>query len=48
VGSVRAPGTTFTDRGVPPGAQRYTVTAQDTSARANESRPAPEVTVQVP
>lgn len=48
VGSVRAPGTTFTDREVPAGSYRYTVRAQDTSASANESRPTPEVTVAVP
>jgi hypothetical protein len=48
VGSVRAPGTTFTDRDVPAGAYRYTVTAQDTSASANESRPTDEAVVTVP
>lgn len=48
VGAVRVPGTTFVDRDVPPGVYRYTVTAQDASARANESRPSNEVTVTVP
>jgi hypothetical protein len=48
VGSVRVPGTTFTDRDVPPGPWRYGVTAQDTSARGNESRPSNEVRVTVP
>jgi len=48
VGAVRAPGTTFTDREVPPGTYRYAVTAQDASARANESRPSNAVTVTVP
>jgi hypothetical protein len=48
VGSVRAPGSTFTDRDVPAGTYRYTVTAQDTSVRANESRPTDEVRVTVP
>jgi hypothetical protein len=48
VGSVRVPGTTFTDRGLPAGAYRYAVTAQDTSVRANESRPSNEVRVAVP
>jgi hypothetical protein len=48
VGSVRAPGTTFTDRDVPAGSYRYAVRAQDTSARANESAPTAEVTVAVP
>jgi len=42
------PGTTFTDRDVPPGTYRYVVTAQDTSARANESRHSNEATVTVP
>ena len=48
VGTVRVPATTFTDRNVPPGTHRYAVTAQDTSARANESRRSNEVTVAVP
>ena len=48
IGSVRPPTTTFVDRGVPPGTYRYLVTAQDASARANESRPSNEVTVTVP
>jgi hypothetical protein len=48
VGSVRAPGSTFTDREVPPGVYRYAVTAQDTSARANESGRSNEVSVTVP
>ncbi len=48
VGSVRAPGTTFTDRGVRPGTYRYAVTAQDTSVRANESTRSSEVDVTVP
>ena len=48
VGSVRAPGTTFTDRDVPPGGYRYAVTAQDTSVRANESRRSNEASVTVP
>ena len=48
VGSTTAPATTFTDRNVPSGRWRYAVSAQDTSSRANESRPSPEVTVTVP
>ena len=48
VGSVRAPGTTFTERDVPAGTHRYAVTAQDTSVRANESARSNEVTVTVP
>jgi len=48
VGSVRTPGSTFTDRDLRPGAYRYAVTAQDTSARANESARSNEVGVTVP
>ncbi|HYE89469.1 MAG TPA: fibronectin type III domain-containing protein [Terriglobales bacterium] len=48
VGSVAAPGVTFTDRDVPAGRWRYAVTAQDTSSRANESARSAEVTVTVP
>ena len=48
VGAVRPPGTTFLDRNLRPGQYRYTVTAQDASARANESRPSTEVSVTVP
>ena len=47
VGSVRVPATTFTDRDLAPGTYRYTVTAQDATARANESAPSNEVTVTV-
>lgn len=45
VGSVQPPGTTFTDRDLGPGTYRYTVTAQDATARANESRPSNEASV---
>ena len=48
VGAVRPPMTTFVDRNVPSGTYRYTVRAQDTSARANESAPSNEVSVTVP
>lgn len=48
VGSTRVPQTTFTDRDVPSGTWRYVVTAQDQSARANESRRSNEVSVTVP
>jgi len=48
IGSVRTPATTFTDRDVSRGTYRYTVTAQDASARANESARSNEVTVTVP
>jgi fibronectin type 3 domain-containing protein len=48
VGSVRAPGTTFTDRDVTPGTYGYVVTAQDNTARANESAPSNEVRLTVP
>jgi len=48
VGSVRAPGTTFTDRDLAPGTYRYAVTAQDASARANESGPSNEASVTLP
>jgi len=42
------PGSTFTDRDVPPGAYRYAVTAQDATARATESARSAEVSVTVP
>jgi hypothetical protein len=48
VGAVRPPTTTFVDRNMPSGTYRYTVRAQDTSARANESAPSNEVSVTVP
>lgn len=48
VGSVRAPGTTFTDADLRAGTYRYAVTAQDASVRANESARTNEVTVTVP
>jgi hypothetical protein len=48
VGAVRMPGSTFTDQNVAPGVWRYAVSAQDASARANESRPSSEVIVTVP
>ena len=48
VGSTPAPGTTFTDRGVPGGAWRYAVTAQDSAAIRNESARSNEATVTVP
>jgi hypothetical protein len=48
VGSVRVPGTTFTDRDLPPGTYRYAVTAQDASVRANQSAHSNEVDVTVP
>jgi hypothetical protein len=48
VGSVRAPGTVFTDRDVPAGPWRYAVSAQDSSSRANESARSTEVGVTVP
>lgn len=48
VGSVRAPGTTFTDRDLSPGTYRYAVTAQDATTRANESGPSNEVSVTLP
>jgi hypothetical protein len=48
VGSVRVPGTTFTDRDVPAGAYRYAVSAQDASVRANESEHSNVVSVTVP
>ena len=48
VGSVTAPGVTFIDRDVPPGPWRYTVTAEDSGARRNESRRSNEVTITVP
>jgi hypothetical protein len=48
IGAVRPPATTFIDRDVRPGTYRYTVTAQDSTARANESRPSNEITVTVP
>ena len=47
VGSTRVPWTTFTDRDVPPGTYRYAVTAQDTTARANESSRSNIVTITV-
>lgn len=48
IGSTVAPVTTFVDRAVPPGAYRYAVTAQDRSARANESAPSNSVDALVP
>lgn len=48
VGSTRAPTTVFVDTDVPPGQYRYTVTARDAGARANESPRSNEVTVSVP
>jgi hypothetical protein len=48
IGSVRVPATTFTDRGLGPGTYRYAVTAQDATARANESAPSNEVSVALP
>jgi hypothetical protein len=48
VGSVRAPGSTFVDRDMPPGSYRYAVTAQDSSVRANESARSNEVGVTLP
>ncbi len=48
IGTVRAPTTTFVDRDLPRGTYRYAVSAQDASARANESARSGEVTVAVP
>jgi hypothetical protein len=48
IASVPVPGTTFVDRGVRAGTYRYSVTAQDSGARANESARSSEVTVAVP
>jgi uncharacterized protein len=48
IGSVRAPATTFVDRDLPRGTYRYAVTAQDSTARANESAPSNEVSVTLP
>jgi fibronectin type 3 domain-containing protein len=48
VGSVRAPVTTFIDRDLATGAYRYSVTAQDGGARANESVRSNEASVTVP
>jgi len=48
IGSTVAPVTTFVDRAVPSGTFRYTVTAQDRSARANESAPSNPVEAVVP
>jgi hypothetical protein len=48
VGSVRAPATTFTDRELARGTYRYTVRAQDSTARAAESAPSDEITVTIP
>ena len=48
IGSTRLPTTTFTDRDLPPGTYRYAVTAQDATARANESTHSNEVTVTLP
>jgi len=47
IGSTRVPTTTFTDRGVRPGTYRYAVTAQDATARANESTRSNVVTITV-
>ena len=48
VGSATPPSTTLVDRGVPPGRYRYAVTAQDGSARANESPRSGDASVAVP
>lgn len=48
IGSTRAPVTVFVDRDVPPGRYRYTVTAEDSSSRRNESGRSNDVTVSVP
>ncbi len=48
VGSTVPPSTTLVDRAVSPGRYRYAVTAQDASARANESARSNEVSVTVP
>lgn len=47
-GSAVPPSTTLVDRDVPPGRYRYSVTAQDGSARANESVRSAEASVTVP
>ena len=48
IGSTRVPTTVFVDADVPPGQYRYTVSARDAGARANESAYSNEVTVSVP
>jgi hypothetical protein len=48
IGSTASPSTVFVDADVPPGRYRYTVTARDAGARANESARSNEVTVSVP
>jgi hypothetical protein len=48
LGSVGPTTTVFVDRDVPRGRYRYAVSAEDSSARRNESRPSNEVTVSVP
>jgi fibronectin type 3 domain-containing protein len=47
-GSIEAPAATFVDRAVAPGTYRYAVTAQDRSARGNESARSNEATVVAP
>jgi hypothetical protein len=47
-GSTVPPATTFVDRAVPAGTYRYVVTAQDASARANESARSNAATAVVP
>jgi hypothetical protein len=48
IGSTRPPTTTFIDRDVTPGTYRYAVTAQDGSARANESQHSNQASVTLP
>lgn len=48
VGATQTPATTFTDRGVPRGAWRYAVTAEDSAAIRNESARSNEAAVTVP
>jgi hypothetical protein len=48
IGATRGPATTFTDRDLAPGIYGYAVTAQDATARANESARSNEVTVTLP
>lgn len=48
IGATRAPATTFTDRDVRSGSYRYAVTAQDATARVNESSRSNIVTITLP
>jgi hypothetical protein len=48
IGTTAPPATVFVDRGLTPGTYRYSISAQDSGARPNESGRSSEVTVRLP